>query len=87
MAEIKQLKNKTIIGHVSSAKMDKTVVVKVVTKKRDKNYPKLVKVTQTFKAHDEKNIAKEGDKVKIVSARPLSKTKRYRLVEVIPEKY
>ena len=86
MAEVKKISNKSIIGIVKSNKMDKSIVIQVVTKKKDKNYPKLVKVTSSFMAHDEKNCAKIGDKVKIVSTRPLSKQKSWRLVEVLPKK-
>jgi small subunit ribosomal protein S17 len=87
VAEAKQISNKSVTGIVKSDKMDKSIVVKVETKKKHKEYPKLVKSATTFMAHDEKNIAKIGDKVKIVSARPYSKNKKWRLVEIISEKY
>lgn len=70
-------------GIVTSDKMDKTIVVAVESPRRHPLYGKLAKNTNHFKAHDENNEAKVGDKVKIMETRPLSKTKRWRLVEVI----
>lgn len=72
-----------LIGKVVSDKADKTITVLVETYKTDRIYKKRVKYSKKYSAHDEKNEAKVGDKVKIVETRPLSKTKRYRLVEVI----
>lgn len=72
-----------LIGKVSSAKGDKTIIVKVETKKVDPIYGKRVTTSKKFAAHDEKNEAKEGDTVRIVETRPLSKTKHFRLVEII----
>jgi small subunit ribosomal protein S17 len=69
-------------GKVVSDKMDKTIVVAVATKVRHPLYKKTVNVTTKFKAHDELNDAKIGDTVKIMETRPLSKDKRWRLVEV-----
>lgn len=78
-------KRKVRIGRVVSDKMDKTIVVSVETYKRHKLYGKRVKYSKKFKAHDEDNRAKTGDIVKIMETRPLSKDKRWRLVEIIEE--
>jgi small subunit ribosomal protein S17 len=72
-------------GKVVSDKMDKTIVVAVEEQKKHPLYGKLVLVTKKFKAHDENNTAKIGDIVKIMETRPLSKDKRWRLVEVVEE--
>jgi small subunit ribosomal protein S17 len=74
---------KTRIGRVSSDKMDKTIVVAVETRVRDPRSGKTINRTTKFKAHDEKNEAKMGDKVKIMETRPLSREKRWRLVEIM----
>ena len=74
---------KTLIGEVVSDKMDKTVVVRTVSRVPHPRFGKIVKHTAKFHAHDEKNEAKTGDKVRIAETRPLSKTKRWRLVEVL----
>lgn len=74
---------KTMIGIVKSDKMDKTVVVAVERNVRHNVYGKIVKRTYTLKAHDENNTAKVGDKVKVMETRPLSKDKRWRIVEII----
>ena len=71
------------IGVVSSNKMDKTVTVAVERKVKHPIYGKFVKKTTRFHAHDEKNECSIGDVVKIMETRPLSKTKRWRLVEVV----
>ncbi len=71
------------IGVVSSNKMDKTITVSVERKLRHPIYGKFVKKTKKFVAHDEKNECNEGDLVKIIESRPLSKRKRWRLVEII----
>lgn len=70
-------------GTVISDKMDKTITVIVETKKTHPLYGKRVKYSKKFKAHDEKNEAKVGDKVVIMETRPLSATKRFRLVEIV----
>ena len=70
-------------GVVTSDKMDKTITVSIERKVQHPIYGKFVKQTKSFKAHDEKNDAKAGDTVKISETRPLSKTKRWRLVEVV----
>ncbi|NCB42372.1 MAG: 30S ribosomal protein S17 [Clostridia bacterium] len=74
---------KTKIGIVTSDKMDKTIVVGVVESVRHSLYGKSVKRTKKFKAHDENNECQSGDKVKIMETRPLSKDKRWRLVEIL----
>ncbi len=74
---------KVLVGKVVSDKMDKTVTVLVETYKKHPLYGKRVKYSKKYKAHDEAGVAKMGDKVRIMSTRPLSATKRYRLVEVV----
>jgi small subunit ribosomal protein S17 len=74
---------KTRIGIVSSNKMEKTIVVAVERKVKHPIYGKFVKKTTKFHAHDDKNECSIGDIVRIMETRPLSKTKRWRLVEVI----
>ena len=74
---------KVMVGKVVSDKMDKTVVVAVETSVRHKVYNKIVKRTYKLKAHDEQNECKIGDTVKVMETRPLSKSKRYRLVEIV----
>lgn len=71
------------VGKVISDKMDKTIVVAVETYKKHSLYHKRIRYTKKFKAHDENNEAKIGDVVKIMETRPLSKDKRFRLVEVV----
>ena len=75
-----------LLGHVVSSKMDKTLVVAVDVSKRHRLYSKVVHETRKFYAHDEENIAKEGDLVQIVESRPLSKTKRWALEAVVEKK-
>ena len=74
---------KVMVGTVKSNKMDKTVVVAVETSVRHNTYGKTVKRTYTLKAHDEENVCQIGDKVKVMETRPLSKDKRWRLVEIM----
>lgn len=76
-------RRKTRIGIVSSDKMDKTIVVATEEIIRHSLYGKGVKRTKKFKAHDEENICGIGDKVLIMETKPISKDKRWRLVEVI----
>ena len=76
-------RRKVRIGRVVSNKMDKTIVVAVEDFVRHELYNKPVKRTKKFKAHDENNECKIGDRVKIMETRPLSKDKRFRLVEVV----
>ena len=74
---------KVMIGTVTSNKMDKTVVVSVETSVKHPIYGKIVKRTYKLKAHDEKNECQMGDKVKVMETRPLSKDKRWRVVEIV----
>jgi small subunit ribosomal protein S17 len=74
---------KVRIGLVTSSKMDKTITVSVERKLRHPMYGKFVKKTKKFTAHDETNSCNEGDIVKIIESRPLSRKKRWRLIEVI----
>ena len=74
---------KTRVGLVVSDKMDKTIVVAIADRVAQPLYNKIVKRTYKLKAHDELNDAHVGDKVKVMETRPLSKDKRWRLVEVI----
>lgn len=71
------------VGEVLSNKMQKTIVVRVERTSRHPAYGKVIKKYNKFKVHDEKNTAKIGDKVRIIETRPLSKDKRWMLVEVI----
>lgn len=71
------------IGIVASNKMDKSIVVAIERKVKHGLYGKFVKKTSRFVAHDEENTCKEGDTVKIMETRPLSKSKNWRLVEII----
>ena len=74
---------RVLVGKVVSDKTDKTITVLVETYKKDSLYGKRVKYSKKYAAHDEKNEAKVGDTVRIVETRPLSRTKHYRLVEVV----
>jgi len=74
---------KEFIGTVVSDKMQKTIVVKVTNLVRHAQYSKTIKRVEKFKAHDEKNEAHIGDKVRILETRPYSKDKRWRLVEIV----
>ena len=74
---------KVMVGTVVSDKMDKTVVVAVETNEKHKLYSKIQKKTYKLKAHDENNECQVGDKVKVMETRPLSKDKRWRVVEVV----
>ena len=74
---------KTRVGKVVSDKMDKTIVVAIEDNVKHPKYGKVIKRTIKFKAHDENNECREGDTVKIMETRPLSKDKRWRLVEII----
>lgn len=84
MAEtIKRNERKTRLGKVVSDKMDKTIVVAIEEVVQHKLYKKSVKRTVKFKAHDENNEAQVGDRVQIMETRPLSKEKRWRLVQIV----
>ena len=74
---------KTRVGRVISDKMDKTIVVAIEDNVKHPLYKKIVKRTYKFKAHDENNECNIGDRVKVMETRPLSKDKRWRLVEII----
>ena len=74
---------KTRVGKVVSDTMDKTIVVAVVDNVKHPLYNKIIKRTRKLKAHDEENTCKIGDRVRVMETRPLSKDKRWRLVEVI----
>ena len=74
---------KVMVGTVVSNKMDKTVVVAVETSVKHKMYDKIVKRTYKLKAHDEENACGVGDKVKVMETRPLSKEKRWRVIEIM----
>ena len=74
---------KTRVGLVTSDKMDKTIVVSVTDNVKHPLYGKIVKRTYKLKAHDEENQCKIGDRVRVMETRPLSKDKRWRVVEVI----
>jgi small subunit ribosomal protein S17 len=76
-------KRKVLVGKVVSDKMDKTVVVAVERLVRHPLYKKVLKKTTKFKAHDEKNECRVGDKVEIMETRPLSKEKRWRVVNIL----
>ena len=82
MSEQKTL-TPSLVGTVVSNKMNKTIVVRVDSTKPHYKYPKRIRASVKFKVHDEQNSAKIGDKVKIIHTRPLSKDKRWRLVEVV----
>ena len=74
---------KTRVGLVTSDKMDKTIVVSVTDNVKHPLYNKIVKRTYKLKAHDENNECRIGDRVKVMETRPISKDKRWRLVEII----
>ncbi|MBC7234960.1 MAG: 30S ribosomal protein S17 [Chloroflexi bacterium] len=74
---------KVLTGEVVSAKMQKTVVVNVVTTKRHPLYNKVLRRNKKYKAHDEDQVCHEGDLVRIEEARPLSRTKRWRVIEIV----
>ena len=80
---MEETKKSSLIGKVVSAKNDKTITVLVETYKKDSLYKKRIKSSKKYSVHDEKNEAKVGDTVRIVETRPLSKTKYFRLVEIV----
>ena len=82
-AEGKRGTRKTRVGEVISSSMNKTIVVRTVTRVPHAKFGKIVKQMKKFYAHDEENKAKTGDTVRIMETRPLSKLKRWRLVEVV----
>ena len=82
---MKEKRIQELVGKVVSAKNDKTITVLVETYRKHPLYGKRVKHSKKYAAHDEKNIAKIGDKVRIVATKPISKTKRFKLVEIVEE--
>ena len=80
---VEKRRHKELVGVVTSAKMQKTIVVKVTRRFKHELYVRYVRVSKKFYAHDEQNEAKPGDTVRIVESRPLSKLKRWRLAEVV----
>ncbi len=81
--EVNRNLRKERIGIVTSNKMDKSIMVSVERRKKHPKYGKFIKLTNKFHAHDEKNECNQGDLVRIMETRPLSKTKNWRLVEII----
>ena len=77
------MKSKTLVGTVLGNKMNKTVVVRVVRRATNQRLSKIVTLRKKFKAHDEKNECRVGDKVQLVACRPLSREKRWRVASVI----
>jgi len=80
---VERANRKTRVGHVISDKMDKTIVVAIVNNVKHPLYKKIIKRTYKLKAHDENNECGIGDRVRVMETRPLSKDKRWRLVNVI----
>ena len=78
-----QVSKKTMTGVVVSSKMDKTIVVKVERRFAHPVFKKVVKTTKKYKVHDEKNECVEGDFIRIQETRPLSKEKRWRLMDIV----
>jgi small subunit ribosomal protein S17 len=74
---------KTRVGRVVSNKMQKTVLVEIEYRRRHRLYKKVIQIRRRFMAHDEENSCQEGDLVRIVETRPLSKRKRWRVVEIV----
>ncbi len=71
------------LGKVVSSKADKTITVRIEVARRHRRYQKIVRSSTTLHAHDERNDANEGDLVRVIEARPMSRTKRWRLVEIL----
>jgi len=82
-AEPKDSSPQTRIGTVVSAKPDKTIVVRIDLARRHRKYEKIVRSTSRLHVHDETNDANEGDRVRVLESRPLSRTKRWKLVEIL----
>jgi len=80
---MEEKRRQELVGKVVSAGNDKTITVLVETYRNDRLYGKRVKYSKKYAAHDEKNLAQQGDTVRIVETRPISKTKHFRLVEII----
>lgn len=79
-------RKRVLEGEVKSDKMDKTIVVEVSRLKKHHFYGKVTKFRKKYKVHDEKNEAEVGDKVRIIETRPLSRDKRYRLLEIVEKR-
>ncbi len=84
--ESKRGQKTELVGKVTSAKMEKTIVVEVQRLVQHAKYRRVLRISKKFYAHDEKREAKQGDTVRIVSSRPLSRLKRWRLKEVLTRK-
>lgn len=82
---MKEARKQELVGKVVSTKNDKTITVLVETYGKHPLYGKRVKKSKKYAAHDENNKAKVGDKVRIIETRPISKTKKFRLVEIVEE--
>lgn len=78
-----RLQRKQLVGTVTSDKMDKTIVVEVSTLKQHPLYRKTVKVSKKYKAHDEQNACQVGDRVQIIESKPMSRHKRWAVVEIL----
>lgn len=76
-------KLRSLVGHVVSNKMDKTIVVKIETRRNHPLFKKIITTSKKVHAHDEENKCNPGDKVVVIETRPLSRTKRYRLKEIV----
>jgi small subunit ribosomal protein S17 len=76
-------RRRRLVGIVTSDKMDKTVTVEVIRLKLESKYKKYVRVHRSYKAHDEDNQCKKGDRVEILEHRPLSRTKRWKVVRLV----
>jgi len=81
--DVRKINKRTFTGVVVSEKMDKTVTVSVSTRQLHPLYKKYITRSKKYKAHDEKNDAHEGDTVRIIESRPISREKRWRLIEVV----
>ena len=81
--EKKEAIRKEFVGIVSSDKMDKSITIRVDKQKLHPRYKKVMRLTKKVHAHDEKNDAKIGDKVRVIACRPMSKTKSWRLAEIV----
>ena len=81
--EKKEVRQRVLKGVVTSTKMNKTIVVKVERKKRHPLYKKVVKSAKTYHVHDENEMTAKGDLISIIATRPISKTKRWRVKEII----
>lgn len=79
----KKIKKRAVVGVVTSDKMNKTITVKSEKTVKHKKYGKFIRKFTIYKAHDEKNEAKTGDKIEIIGTRPISKTKFWKLVKVL----